>query len=69
MALAIAQSKKEHEFYPVIVMNGKMELNVHIKSVKLNKIKNYPLPFIDSTSTVYSIVDAVQKVSSCNASS
>ena len=55
----------------VIVINGKMELNVYIKSVNLNKIKDYyPLPaFIDSTSIVYSIVDAVQKVSSYCASS
>ena len=53
---------------PVIVVKGKMKLNVYIKSVKLNKIKDYPLPaFTDSTSTVYSIVDAVQKVSSCSA--
>ena len=42
---------------PVIVINGKMELNVYIKSVKLNKIKDYQkyylLPaFIDSTSIV-----------------
>ena len=54
----------------VIVINGKIELNAYIKSGKLNKIKDYPLPaFIDSTSTVYSIVDAVQKVSSYSASS
>ena len=47
-----------------------MELNVYIKSVKLNKIKDYPLPaFIDFTSTVYSIVDAIQKASSCSSSS
>ena len=55
---------------PVIVINVKMELNVYTKSVKLSKIKVYSLPaFIDSASTVYSIVDAVQKVSSCSASS
>ena len=53
---------------PVIVINGKMELNVYIKSVKSNKIKDYTLPaIIYSTSTVYSIVDAVQRVSSSSA--
>ena len=43
----------------MIVINDKMELNVYAKSAKLNKIKDYPLPaFIDSTSAIYSIVDA-----------
>ena len=54
----------------VTVINVKIELNVYIKLVKLSKIKVYSLPaFINSTSTVNSIVDAVQKVSSCSASS
>ena len=55
---------------PMIAINVKMELNVYIKSVKLSKMKVYSLPaFIDLTSTVYSIVDAVQKISSYSASS
>ena len=52
---------------PVVVIDKELQLNVFIKSAKLNKIFDHHLPAsINSLQTVYNILDAIQSVFATN---